>query len=252
MGERSARWVKKKRVRGGVGEKKRREIGRVKKKKRGAAGRRKGNVTGGEKKRGGEKTTTRSMECFLPVRVRPVRDSDGRIWRSIAHLVTSLFVEDKANWFRMSSEQVVREASAILDVQRWDREYRAGLVCMAVLKSRGLRDVLRVELTRKGPLGALVVKAHIAATLLQITQHPSLQPLLLKQRRAARKMHCASSACSFASVIFAVAEVCRTCEHVRARRLALDGLMVLQDHIDTDAPIECELFRIVSTLFLRV
>lgn len=192
------------------------------------------------------------MDDLIPTRVRPVRDIEGRVWRSVSRLVVSMFVTDRRAWHSVTTTDMAASLAGLSHEWRAkDDEHIDGLLSMRMLSDRHLLQRLNVWVVGVHVPPCLIAKAYVAALLLQLTQHPRLQPLLIKQRKRARRAHLNSGVLSFATVIHVVAEI--SLKHIRlqARRLALVAICAIEDYADGGSNSlmpTCELFALVDSV----
>ena len=195
------------------------------------------------------------MEYFLPTRARPVHDIEGRMWRSAARFVVSIFVKQKDVWHSTSIIDIAGLCTPVahprLDVVR-DDTHIDGTFAVGLLRHPTLLQQLNIETVRK-ICPSVVAKAYVAVVLLQLTQHPSMQRLLLKERLRAKAAHLRDGTLSFSSIIYVVAELARRFNRRRARRLAVVAVCAIEHHIDAEdgpsSPLDCELFQIIDTFW---
>ena len=122
----------------------------------------------------------RTMEYLSPQRARPVRDADGLIWRSGAHLAASILFEDKKEFQSLDADTLIRRLLNGVKLHQHTPE-TAGAFARLVLSNSMARTHLGLK---TAPFVGLVDDqfcqcALVAAGLLQLTQHPRLHRFLL-------------------------------------------------------------------------
>lgn len=181
------------------------------------------------------------MEWFSPQRRRPVRDPDGVAWPSVMRLVGSLFFEDRIGWAAASTTFL---SSHLLDgahVVDQDDVFVDGLLCRMAVSTAAMRARVPIESVKHHDVADsdFLRRALVAASVLQVTQHPRLQRLLLG---VGRRFGCSALTQSDASVLKTVASICGSASRGECRQLAIVGLCALRDELETGVRGDCELF----------
>ncbi len=170
------------------------------------------------------------MEYFSPQRARPVRDADGLIWRSGAHLAASILFEDKKEFQSLDADTLIRRLLNGVKLHQHTPE-TAGAFARLVLSNSMARAHLGLK---TAPFVGLVDDqfcqcALVAAGLLQLTQHPRLHRVLLDKIKKRK----GDDSCVDMSIARRIARIARHTDQKRCRQIAIVALCSLEDLVTT-------------------
>ena len=183
------------------------------------------------------------MQFFSPQRARPVRDAEGLVWRSSAHLAASILFEDKLAFQKLDTvffgKRVLHGVRLCLESQEI-----AGVLARIALSDSAARKLvgLRVVPFEHVVTRRFCKRALVAAGILQCTQHPRMHRFLLQTIRAYK-----SATGMDASILRCIARVARCTERKRCRQMAIVALCSLEHTVNTgEQEGECELFTLLG------
>ena len=184
------------------------------------------------------------MDALLPTRARPVRDPEGRVWWSVARLVVSLFVENKTEFKNLTTSALAQRVEA-RDTTHSLEPHFDGSICWSVFGDAVLRARAGVVIKKANLSASLLFYAYVSALLLQTTQHPRMQRMLLKAHRRARREHSLGGVLTPASVIYLASVIARRWSRSTTRKQATVALYAIEHFVDTGEECECEMFVII-------
>lgn len=187
------------------------------------------------------------MEYFCPTRARPVRDHDGLVWRSVARLIVSLFVKSKKHLGSIRTGDLIAHKGGVLQarvhIASSSDPFADGALCLSLLYDAQFRRLLEVEVRSDRITTQIIAYAGVAAMLLQLSQHPGLQRLILRVRLNAKRIHADVGVLTWTSLIFVVGELSRCYTRKQARQAAVAALCSVEIYVQTGEAVSCELFR---------